>query len=144
LKAAFDLAVPPAARPNLNSGVPMKRMVFTLAALAAFGLAIGLPAASDLYKSKCAGCHGAKGTTGGNANTNFAKKGLLNDVTDEQIFDAIKNGSKAKSIKVGARMPAYGNKLSDAEIKGLAAEVREMSGTKAPAGDKKEEKKAKK
>lgn len=77
--------------------------------------------AATIYKSQCASCHGKDGR----ANTLKAKFNGAKDLTkaswqestsDEHIFNAISNGQK--------KMPAFGNKLSQAEIESLVAYVR--------------------
>jgi mono/diheme cytochrome c family protein len=77
--------------------------------------------AATIYRSQCASCHGKDGR----ANTLKAKFNGAKDLTkaswqestsDEHIFNAISNGQK--------KMPAFGNKLSQAEIESLVAYVR--------------------
>jgi cytochrome c len=77
--------------------------------------------AATIYRSQCASCHGKDGR----ANTLKAKFNGAKDLTktswqestsDEHIFNAISNGQK--------KMPAFGKKLSQAEIESLVAYVR--------------------
>src|ERR1700693_5505817 len=88
-----------------------------------------LPAVSALadaeatYKAKCAGCHGADG----GANTPAAKTLGVHDFqspdvqkeTDAELADIITNGKN--------KMPKYGDKLKESEIKDLVGYVRTLS-----------------
>ncbi len=105
----------------------MKRInlkLFTIATAAAviFGVPVSVRAqdASALFKSKCAGCHGADGT--GSA---MGKKWGAHDFTsadvqkmsDAELADIITNGRN--------KMPKYGS-LKPEEIKGLVAYIRTL------------------
>jgi mono/diheme cytochrome c family protein len=81
----------------------------------------GKSSASDLFNRHCSTCHGKDGR----ARTfrgrlvraqNLADAKWQTGVTDEQVADAIKQGPEA--------MPAFENKLSQAEIDALVAYVR--------------------
>ena len=92
----------------------------------AFAVVLSIPpsvSAQDtaaLYKSKCAGCHGADGT--GSA---MGKKMGAHDFTtaevqkmsDAELTDTITNGKN--------KMPKYGS-LKPEEIKGLVAYIRTL------------------
>lgn len=79
--------------------------------------------AEATYKAKCAGCHGADGA----ANTPAAKTLGVRDFhspdvekeTDAELADIITKGKN--------KMPKYGDKLKDSEIKDLAGYVRTFS-----------------
>jgi cytochrome c6 len=98
--------------------------VFTVAAAMAVVLSLSLSAraqgAADLFKSKCAGCHGADGT--GSA---IGKKMGAHDFTtsevqgmsDAQLTDIITNGKN--------KMPKYASLKPD-DIKGLVAYIRTL------------------
>jgi len=98
--------------------------VFTVAAALAVVLSLSLSAraqgAADLFKSKCAGCHGADGT--GSA---IGKKMGAHDFTtsevqgmsDAQLTDIITNGKN--------KMPKYASLKPD-DIKGLVAYIRTL------------------
>lgn len=105
----------------------MKRInakVFSLAT--AFAVVLSLPLsmqaqdASALFKSKCAGCHGADGT--GSA---MGKKMGAHDFTsadvqgmsDAQLADTITNGKN--------KMPKYASLTPD-QVKGLVAYIRTL------------------
>jgi cytochrome c6 len=76
---------------------------------------------ADLFKSKCAACHGADGT--GSA---MGKKMGAHDFTtvevqkmsDAELDDVITNGKN--------KMPKYADKLKPEEVKGLVAYIRTL------------------
>jgi cytochrome c6 len=76
----------------------------------------------ELYKAKCAKCHGADGTA-----TAGGKKLGGKDVwdaevmklTDAQMMEITKNGKN--------KMPAYGKSLDDTQIKELVAYLRGLA-----------------
>jgi cytochrome c6 len=98
--------------------------MLTIATALAVVLSIPLSAdaqdASALFKSKCAGCHGADGT--GSA---MGKKMGVHDFTspevqkmsDAELADIITNGKN--------KMPKYGS-LKPEEVKGLVAYIRTL------------------
>ncbi len=105
----------------------MKRInapVFAIGAALAVVLSLPLSAhaqdASALFKSKCAGCHGADGT--GSA---MGKKMGAHDFTsadvqkmsDAELTDVIANGKN--------KMPKYAS-LKPEEVKGLVAYIRTL------------------
>ncbi|HEX7832925.1 MAG TPA: cytochrome c [Thermoanaerobaculia bacterium] len=76
--------------------------------------------AAATYKAKCAMCHGADGK----GDTTMGKKMNLRDLgsaevqkqTDKQLYDWTAVGK--------GKMPAYKDKLTDAEIKALVTHMR--------------------
>lgn len=86
--------------------------------LAPSALAAG--SAQDLYKSKCAMCHGPDGS----GNTAMGKKLGAHDFaspevqkqSDAQLTEIIAKGKN--------KMPAYSGKLSDEQVKQLVAHIR--------------------
>lgn len=79
--------------------------------------------AAAIYKSQCASCHGKDGRAKTvKAKFNHARNLTDGDwqerTTDERIFNSISNGR--------GKMPAYGNKLSQAEIESLVPYVRSL------------------
>ena len=91
------------------------------------GTLIGATAA-DNWAGQCAKCHGKEGK----GDTKIAQKLKIKDFTlaevqkeftDEQAFDAIKNGLKRDGKTV---MNALGAKLSDEEITEMVSFVRSM------------------
>ena len=96
--------------------------------LAAAALALALPAASHAqsgeatYKAKCLMCHAADGS--GSTPAGKAMKAIpfsapdLIKASDAQLIASTKNGK--------GKMPAFGAKLSDAEIKEAVAYIRTL------------------
>jgi len=90
--------------------------VFIFATALVVVLALPLSAhaqAADLYKAKCAMCHGADG-----------KKAAGHDLTSAEVQKSdlegvITNGKPPK-------MPKYGDKLKPEEIKGLVAYIKTL------------------
>lgn len=102
----------------------MKHISFRiiLAALLACGLiavcsspAVAQDAAAT-YKAKCAMCHGPDGKGGKMGTKDFASPDIQKE-TDAQLTETITKGKPPK-------MPTYGGKLSEDEIKGLVAQIR--------------------
>lgn len=74
--------------------------------------------AAATYKSKCAMCHGADGKGGKMGTKDFASP-EIKAMSDAQLTATITKGKPPK-------MPAYGEKLKDTEIKGLVAYIRTL------------------
>ncbi|MGA9981080.1 MAG: cytochrome c [Candidatus Sulfotelmatobacter sp.] len=98
--------------------------VFTIATAFAAVLSLSLPAraqsASDLFKSKCAACHGADGTgsaMGKKMGAHDFTTAEVQGMTDAQLTDTITNGKN--------KMPKYGS-LKPEDIKGLVAYIRTL------------------
>jgi cytochrome c6 len=95
-------------------------VLFLLVAVLLVPVAVAEGAAQDLYKSKCAMCHGPDGS----GNTPMGKKLGTHDFaspevqkqTDAQLTEAITKGKN--------KMPAYAGKLSDEQVKQLVAYIR--------------------
>jgi mono/diheme cytochrome c family protein len=98
--------------------------MMTLAATTAF------PAeAPDTWTQNCASCHGADGAGHTKAGRMAQVKDMTNPdyqkgFTDEQAAAQIKNGLKDKDGK--ERMKAFGDVLSEAQVKELVAYVRSL------------------
>ena len=76
----------------------------------------------DLYKAKCAKCHGADGaaTAGGKKlGGKDAWDPEVMKMTDAQMVETTKTGKK--------KMPAYGKSLDDTQIKELVAYLRGLA-----------------
>jgi mono/diheme cytochrome c family protein len=118
----------------------MNKKIGVLGAAAIFMVAVNVSAASveakALYEKHCLKCHGANGDGKGKAGTKL--KPAPTDFTteksqkrtDDQIFEATKLGSKAKSIEVSKKMPAYSSKLTDEQIKEQVKLIREFGAKK--------------
>jgi len=78
--------------------------------------------AGDLYKTKCASCHGADGK----GDTPVGKKIGVRDFhspevtkeSDQELFEISKNGKN--------KMPKYDGKLTDDQIKSLVKYIRSL------------------
>jgi mono/diheme cytochrome c family protein len=97
----------------------MKKQTALLITAAMFcgSIAFGADAAAN-WTQHCASCHGKDGS----GSTTMGKKLGVKDYSKEQGFS---DADAAKAIKSGSgKMKAYGDKLSDADIKALVAYVR--------------------
>jgi cytochrome c6 len=97
------------------------------AALFAAVVSIGLPAAAfadgaALYKTKCAACHAADGSGNTTVGKNLKVKPFgspeVQKSTDAELTKIISDGK--------GKMPAYGKKMTPAEIESLVAVIRTM------------------
>ena len=97
----------------------MKVLTAVLLVLAMFAVvpAFGQDKPADLYKAKCAGCHGADGSK-----SMMGSKPLngpdVQKMSAADIAGAITNGK--------GKMPAYKGKLTDDQITGLAGYVKTL------------------
>lgn len=74
--------------------------------------------AAGTYKAKCAMCHGANGE-GGKMGTRSFGSADIQSQSDAQLAETISKGKPPK-------MPSYAGKLSDDQIKELAAYVKSL------------------
>ncbi len=105
----------------------MKKMLVLMAVI---GMAAALTAkAADVkenYEAHCKKCHGEDGK----GETKMGKKSGCKDYTDAKVQAEMKDDKACKSIKEGMKegdkelMKAFGDKLSDDEIKALVAHMR--------------------
>lgn len=99
----------------------MKKFVaaISLAALTMAGT-MAFAAGADDYKAKCAMCHGADGAGA------MAKKMGSRDLNSAEV-KAMSEADIAKIISDGkGKMPAFKGKLSDDQIKAVAAYVKTL------------------
>ena len=92
-----------------------KTMQFSTA-IAAFILmsaSMGLAQGADVYKTKCASCHGAAGVP----SAGMAKAMGVKPATDPSVKSKTEAQMIATTTTGEGKMPAYKGKLSDAEIK---------------------------
>jgi len=81
-------------------------------------------ARSENWQTYCAVCHGDNGK----AQTEEGKKKKARDLTNAKWQDTIDDARIVKSITKGHdEMPAFGKKMTEPEIKALAAEVRSLA-----------------
>jgi mono/diheme cytochrome c family protein len=107
----------------------MKRSVLSLIALAAvlaLALATSIPAVADAagdYKAKCQVCHGPDGK-GSAAGQKLGAKDFhspeVTKMSDAEMIKITKEGSTNK------KMPAFGGKLTDDQIKALVTYIRSL------------------
>src|ERR1700686_1331463 len=104
-----------------------KTILVVAAALAAFCIGARAADVSENWEKDCRKCHGPDGK----GDTKMGKKYEVKDYTSADVQAAMKDEDMAKSIKEGIkdkegkeRMKAYGEALSDEQIKGLVAYVR--------------------
>lgn len=106
----------------------MKRMILMAVA---FGVAVAGAAragdAKEIFTRDCAKCHGEDGK----GQTKMGGKVGVKDFTDPEVRARMKDDEMAKAIKQGiqdadgkVKMKAYGDTLSDEEIKALVELVR--------------------
>jgi cytochrome c6 len=81
------------------------------------------PDASRLFEKKCAECHGKDGRSKSFRGKHTHARDLTDAewqqrVSDERIYNSISNGKE--------KMPAFGKKLSEAEINSLVKYVRDL------------------
>jgi cytochrome c6 len=106
----------------------MLRTRFAVLLLLALVLVVAAPSqaqdAAGLYKAKCVVCHSDDGSGSGATGKQLGAKDLRSDdvqkQTDAQLNDSITNG-------MGKKMPAYKGKLTDDQIKGLVAYIRDLA-----------------
>jgi mono/diheme cytochrome c family protein len=105
----------------------MKKLIgCTLVLLVAGALTVRAADAKETWEKNCLKCHGADGK----GQTAMGKKLGVKDYTDAKVQESLKDDQMAKAIKEGikegdtTKMKAFGETLSDAEIKDLVAYVR--------------------
>ena len=86
------------------------------------GTTVSARTAAQLYSKNCASCHGKDGRAKTfkakfNHARNLTEPGWQEAVSDERIFNSITNGR-------GKKMPAFGKKITEAEINSLVLLVR--------------------
>jgi mono/diheme cytochrome c family protein len=111
---------------------PLRALVAVGVSTAACGLLLAhsspRPRPSELYKSRCARCHGNDGrgrTPKGRQlrARDFTDPDFQRQKSDAELLDAIINGTDHD-------MPAFGTILSEAQIRSMLAEVRRFGATR--------------
>jgi mono/diheme cytochrome c family protein len=88
--------------------------------------------ATQLWDMNCAGCHGKDGK----GNTMMGHMLHIKDLTDAKVQAALTDEQATKDIKEGikedgrTKMKAFGDKLTDDQIKDLVAHVRSFKSAK--------------
>lgn len=85
------------------------------------------------YRLLCAGCHGVAGKGNGPAAASlnpkprdYTDKEFIARMTDASMFEIIKRGGAA--VKKSPSMPAWGEALSERDIRDLIAYIRTLAG----------------
>jgi cytochrome c6 len=115
---------------NISGGSNVKRLslrigLLILLACGVMAVGSGSAVAQDAaatYKAKCAMCHGADGKgspTGLKMGAHDFTSADVQKETDAELTDVITKGK--------AKMPPYGGKLKDTEIKDLVAYIRGLA-----------------
>jgi cytochrome c553 len=105
-----------------------KIMIVSVALLVAGAVTARAADAKENWDKDCAKCHGKDGK----GQTVMGKKLGIKDYTDPKVQDAMKDEEMTKAIKEGVKdgdktkMKAFGDALSDDEIKALVKHVREF------------------
>ena len=82
------------------------------------------PARSAAWESSCSVCHGEDGRS----RTEEGRQRRARDLTDPTWQAAVSDRRLAASIRRGRdRMPAFGRKLTDGQIRALVAEIRGLA-----------------
>lgn len=92
-----------------------------LAVVLTLSLSANAQSAPDLFKSKCAMCHGADGTgsaVGKKMGAHDFTTAEVQKASDAELTGIIENGKN--------KMPKYADKLKPEEIKGLVAHIRTL------------------
>jgi len=93
----------------------------------AVALVADQPDGAAIFKRNCVMCHGPDGKGVATFKTpDFTNPRVQASLTDEQILETIKNGKK------GTVMPAWADKLSDQDIKAVAAHIRSFNAQNQP------------
>ena len=91
--------------------------------VAPVGFADAAPGAAEIYKAKCASCHGADGAGQTKAGIALKARDLrspeVQKQTDAELLKVTADGQK--------KMPAYKKKLSVADLTSLVAYIRGMA-----------------
>ncbi len=105
----------------------MKRLiVLSVAFLIAGAVSARAAEAKELFDKNCKMCHGPDGK----GKTKMGEKLGIKDYTDPKVQEAMKDADMIKAIKEGikegdkTKMKAFGETLSDDEIKALVKYVR--------------------
>jgi mono/diheme cytochrome c family protein len=101
----------------------MKRLLLAAALLTLPVAAEEPPKRSAAWEANCTVCHGDDGR----GQTEEGKRKKARNLADPKWLASVSDGRLASSIKRGYdRMPAFGRKLSDEQVKALVAEVRAL------------------
>jgi mono/diheme cytochrome c family protein len=103
-------------------------LALAVSVLLASSMSLRAADAKANWDANCAQCHGKSG----NADTKMGKTLNAKDLTDPKVQAAFTDAKATESIKNGVKengkttMKAFGDKLSDDEVKALVAYVRTL------------------
>jgi cytochrome c553 len=107
----------------------MKKLIIVAVALLVAGaVTVRAADAKENWEKNCTKCHGPDGK----GKTKMGEKLALKDYTDAKVQDSLKDDAMTKAIKDGVKdgektkMKAFGDVLSDDEIKALVKHVRDF------------------
>ncbi len=104
------------------------KLILTLALCAVGAVTASAADVKENWDKHCAKCHGADGA----GKTKMGEKLKVKDYTDAKVQAAMKDAEMTKATKEGVKdgdatkMKAFGDVLSDDEIKALVAYVRTL------------------
>ncbi len=105
-----------------------KLMIISVALLVAAAVSARAADAKENWDKNCKVCHGADGK----GKTKMGEKAGVKDYTDPKVQEGMKDEEMTKAIKEGVKdggktkMKAFGETLSDDEIKALVKYVRDF------------------
>jgi cytochrome c553 len=105
-----------------------KLIVFSMALLIAGAVSVRAADAKENWDTNCKKCHGEDGK----GKTKMGEKMGVKDYTDAKVQEAMKDEAMTKAIKQGVKdgetvkMKAFGDVLSDDDIKALVKYVRDF------------------
>ena len=103
-------------------------MIISVALLVAAAVSARAADAKENWDKSCKVCHGVDGK----GKTKMGEKAGAKDYTDPKVQESMKDDAMAKAIKEGVKegekikMKAFGETLSDDEIKALVKYIREL------------------
>ena len=106
----------------------MKKILLIISVLGATAILSQAADGKTLYAENCAKCHGASGK----GDTRMGQKLGVQDYTSAKVQASFTDEQAAKDIKEGVtkdgkrKMKAFGDKLSDEQIKDLVAYIRSL------------------
>jgi mono/diheme cytochrome c family protein len=116
-------------KPNRKKYRVMKKLVIvSLALLVAGAVSVRAADAKENWEKNCTKCHGPDGK----GKTKMGEKLGMKDYSDAKVQGAMKDEEMTKAIKEGVKdgdktkMKAFGDTLSDDEIKALVKYVRDF------------------
>ncbi|HEY1678581.1 MAG TPA: cytochrome c [Candidatus Sulfotelmatobacter sp.] len=107
----------------MSKSIFARALILAIAALVTSYTPPAFADAAATYKAKCALCHGADGK----GDTPAGKKMGAQDFASPEIQKASDADLIAATTKGKNKMPAYGGKLSDADIKELVGYIRQFA-----------------